>query len=245
MADISVDAQSKDNQAQQQYEEQLKQMHAKIAFLQAQMSRLDALGSRVVEKVKLDPEEFNFAELPPIGGFAESSAAPSNPQLLLQELNNLETELAQQSPQIEYLESIVTETALSSENRISGKPTRGGWISSFYGWRNDPFHGNKAWHKGFDFAGKEDADVVATASGIISYAGDRYGYGLLVEITHSNGYVTRYGHNKSITVKKGDVVKKGDTIARMGSTGRSTGPHVHYEVLKNGKQVDPKRYVYR
>jgi len=238
-------SESHDEHQQQQYTEQLKLLNAKVAFLQAQMSRLDALGSRVVEKVKLDPEEFNFAELPPIGGIGELDSQSVSDEQILESLNKLENDLASQTPQIEFLESLLTENEINSEKRISGRPIRSGWISSFYGWRIDPFHGNKAWHKGFDFAGKEDADVVATASGIVSYAGERYGYGLLVEVTHSDGYITRYGHNKSLLVVKGDVIKKGDTIAKMGSTGRSTGPHVHYEVIKKGKHVDPKRYVYR
>ena len=100
-------------------------------------------------------------------------------------------------------------------------------------------------HKGIDFAAKEGTNVVATASGVVTWAGKMFGYGELVEIDHGNGLRTRYGHNKSLLVTVGDVITKGENIAKMGSTGRSTGPHVHYEVLRGGQQIDPLKYVYR
>jgi murein DD-endopeptidase MepM/ murein hydrolase activator NlpD len=111
--------------------------------------------------------------------------------------------------------------------------------------RADPFTGKPTMHKGLDFAGKEGDNVVATAAGIVTWAGDRYGYGQLVEIDHGDGFITRYGHNDGLTVSIGDVVTKGQPIAKMGNTGRSTGVHVHYEVIRNGRQVDPLPYVYK
>jgi murein DD-endopeptidase MepM/ murein hydrolase activator NlpD len=111
--------------------------------------------------------------------------------------------------------------------------------------RADPFTGEPTMHKGLDFAGKAGENVVATAAGIVTWAGDRYGYGQLVEIDHGDGFVTRYGHNDTLTVSIGDVVTKGEPIAKMGNTGRSTGVHVHYEVIRNGKQVDPLPFVYK
>jgi len=120
-----------------------------------------------------------------------------------------------------------------------------GWLSSHYGVRKDPFSGLPAMHKGVDFAGKEGDEIMATAAGIVTWADERYGYGNLVEIDHGDGLVTRYGHNKTINVKVGDVVTKGQAIALMGNTGRSTGAHVHYEVIQKGRQLDPLPYVYR
>jgi murein DD-endopeptidase MepM/ murein hydrolase activator NlpD len=105
--------------------------------------------------------------------------------------------------------------------------------------------GKTAWHSGVDFAGRDGSDVIAVASGVVTYAGERYGYGKLVEISHANGLVTRYGHHKELLVAAGEVVKKGEPIGKMGSSGRSTGPHVHFEVLKNGRAVDPANYVAR
>ena len=128
---------------------------------------------------------------------------------------------------------------------IAGRPVTWGWLSSKYGRRLDPFTGKSAWHAGVDFAGKHNSDVVAVAGGVVTHAGKRYGYGLMVEVTHGDGYVTRYGHHEEILVSVGDVVKPRQVIGKMGSSGRSTGPHVHFEVLKNGKHVDPSRYVAR
>ncbi|MCG8123970.1 MAG: M23 family metallopeptidase, partial [Candidatus Thiodiazotropha taylori] len=97
--------------------------------------------------------------------------------------------------------------------------------------------------KGMDFAGKAGSEVVAVAAGGVTWADDRYGYGKLVEINHGKGYITRYGHNAEILVEIGDRVKQGEVVAKMGSTGRSTGPHVHFEVVRNGKIVDPTKYI--
>jgi murein DD-endopeptidase MepM/ murein hydrolase activator NlpD len=125
----------------------------------------------------------------------------------------------------------------------SGRPVRNGWVSSGYGMRTDPFTGKKEFHEGIDFAGKEGSRVLAVADGIVSWAGWRKGYGKMVEITHGNGYATRYAHNEKLLVSVGETVKKGQTIALMGSTGRSTGPHVHFEVVHNDREVNPAKYV--
>jgi murein DD-endopeptidase MepM/ murein hydrolase activator NlpD len=124
-----------------------------------------------------------------------------------------------------------------------GQPVKHGFISSLYGMRNDPFTGKRTMHKGVDFAGKEGSDVVAVAAGVVTQASMQSGYGMLVEINHGKGYVTRYGHNKELLVEVGDRVKPGQVIGKMGSTGRSTGPHVHFEVLLNDKVVNPTKYI--
>ena len=143
------------------------------------------------------------------------------------------------------LESILMNTHIEEEIFISGRPIQKGWLSSYYGIRKDPFNGMPAMHKGVDFAGEEGAAVLATGSGVVTWSDSRFGYGNLIEIDHGDGVVTRYGHNKELLVKVGEIVNKGQQISLMGSTGRSTGPHVHYEVLKNGKQIDPLPYIYR
>jgi len=118
-------------------------------------------------------------------------------------------------------------------------------MSSRYGYRSDPFSGKRAWHAGVDFAGKDGSDIVAVASGVVTWSSDRYGYGNLIEINHGGGVTTRYGHCKELLVKVGEVVKKGQVVAQMGSTGRSTGPHVHFEVIKNSKSQNPEKYINR
>ena len=127
----------------------------------------------------------------------------------------------------------------------TGRPIKKGWVSSYYGYRVDPFSGKKVFHHGLDFAGKAGSEVVAVANGIVSWQGSRGGYGEMIEIDHGNGYQTRYAHNKKLVVKLGDRIKKGQAIALMGSTGRSTGPHVHFEILRDGKTVNPANFIKR
>ena len=141
------------------------------------------------------------------------------------------------------LETLLMDRSLRERLMPSGRPISKGWLSSNFGKRADPFTGKQEYHKGVDFAGKEGADVLAVGDGVVTWSSKRSGYGNLVEINHGNGYVTRYGHNKSNTVEVGETVKKGQQIALIGSTGRSTGPHVHFEVLRNGKQVNPAKFT--
>jgi murein DD-endopeptidase MepM/ murein hydrolase activator NlpD len=141
------------------------------------------------------------------------------------------------------LEDLLLVSRLQRQVKPSGWPVERGWISSAFGMRTDPFTGRRAMHTGTDFAGRAGADVLSVAAGIVTEAGPRFGYGMVVEINHGNGYVTRYGHNARVLVKPGDKVNKGQRIALIGSTGRSTGPHVHFEVLFNDKVVNPTEYI--
>jgi murein DD-endopeptidase MepM/ murein hydrolase activator NlpD len=143
------------------------------------------------------------------------------------------------------LEDLLLNRKLRDEVRPEGRPVTAGYVSSQFGSRADPFTGRRAFHKGVDFAGREGAEVVAVATGVVTWSGDRYGYGQLVEINHGNGYVTRYAHNVDNLVAVGDTVRRGQVIARMGDTGRATGPNLHFEVLLNDKPVDPLTYVGR
>jgi murein DD-endopeptidase MepM/ murein hydrolase activator NlpD len=141
------------------------------------------------------------------------------------------------------LQDLLVASRLQEQVRPSGYPVLRGYMTSGYGWRRDPFSGRSAMHRGVDFAARSGADVITVAAGIVTFAGDRNGYGIMVEINHGNGYVTRYGHNSKVLVKPGDRVLKGQRIALVGSTGRSTGPHVHFEVLRNGVVVNPAEYI--
>jgi murein DD-endopeptidase MepM/ murein hydrolase activator NlpD len=219
----------------------------KVAELQSQLLRLNALGDRLASESNIPDEEFNFQTLPPSGGPLQSLDAITHKTLeeLLVEISELTDQINYEEKQLKVLESLTLGHHIENTSYLSGRPITKGWLSSYYGVRKDPFNGRPAMHKGVDFAGKEDADIIATASGVVSWSGERYGYGNLIEINHGNGFKTRFGHNKEILVKVGDVVTKGDVIARMGSTGRSTGPHVHYEILKNNAQINPIKYVYR
>ena len=129
---------------------------------------------------------------------------------------------------------------VSNASYIAGRPISEGWLSSQYGVRKDPFNGTPAMHKGLDFASyAEDVKVVATGAGVVTWAGDRWGYGQLIEIDHGGGLKTRYGHNDTLLVEVGDVVTRGQAIAEMGNTGRSTGPHVHMKCCAMTSKLTP------
>ena len=216
----------------------------RIGQLQAQMLRLNALGERLVRQGDLDQAEFDFDSFPPMGGPQEALVEKSVPfNEFLSMLDELDREMSDREQKLSVMESVLLNRSLSERVMPSGRPIKEGWLSSRYGKRNDPFTGKREMHKGLDFAGTMGADVIAVGDGVVSWSGKRYGYGNLVEITHGNGYATRYGHNQRNVVKVGDKVKKGELIALMGSSGRSTGPHVHFEVLRDGKAVNPSRYL--
>jgi murein DD-endopeptidase MepM/ murein hydrolase activator NlpD len=226
---------------------QLTALTMKLAELQSQVLRLNALGDRLADEASIPANEFNFQQLPPSGGpmLQSQTSNKKNLKEILSEIAILEESLRHEENQLTTLESVTLGHHIENTSYLSGRPISRGWLSSYYGVRKDPFSGKPAVHKGLDFAGKEDAAIIATASGVVSWASNRYGYGQLIEINHGKGLKTRYGHNKKLLVKVGEVVSKGQVIARMGSTGRSTGPHVHYEILRNNAQIDPIKFVYR
>ncbi|GGI83229.1 M23 family metallopeptidase [Shewanella gelidii] len=224
-------------------ETQLATLVAHVARMQAKVTRLEALGEQVAKNSKLE-DQFDFQTEVGLGGMSELGANIELDQLIA-DMDQLVSRIDNNNVELSLLETVTTNLHIENERYISGRPIGKGWLSSPYGLRNDPFTGKRAMHKGIDFAGTEGADVIATAGGVVTWAGNMFGYGELVEIDHGNGLKTRYGHNKSLSVKVGDVIAKGQPIAKMGSTGRSTGPHVHYEVLRGGQQIDPRKYVYR
>ncbi len=216
-----------------------------LAQMQARLLRMEALGARVTEVAGLEEGEFSFDEPAPQGGPVAETFGGQDFSDLKASMDELSAGLKVRESELEILESMLLDRDIQEAKVIAGRPVTWGWMSSKYGKRLDPFTGESAWHAGVDFAGKDRSDVIAVAGGVVTHASKRYGYGLMVEITHGDGYVTRYGHHAEILVSVGDIVKRGDVIGRMGSSGRSTGPHVHFEVLKDGKSVDPTRYVAR
>lgn len=218
----------------------------RLGRLQAHVMRLDALGDRLTKKANLDKGEFDFSEGPAQGGPAESEtakAASMGVPDFVASIESLSKQLENRAQQLGLLETMMMNRDLQDEVVPAGRPINSGWLSSYFGVRTDPFTGHKAHHGGVDFAGKLGSDIVSVAAGVVTWASRRYGYGNLVEINHGNGYVTRYGHAQEILVTVGETVKKGDVLALMGSTGRSTGPHVHFEVILNGKTVDPIKFI--
>ncbi|MBK6598346.1 MAG: M23 family metallopeptidase [Proteobacteria bacterium] len=220
---------------------------ARIGQMNAHVIRLDALGKRLTEMAKIDSREFNFDIEPAIGGPEcddESGVGAQIPDLTAM-INQLEERVRLRDAQMTALENVILSRELDQQIIPEGRPVRQGFISSYYGERQDPFTGHQAFHRGIDFAGEAGAEVVAVAAGVVTFSGDKSGYGNLVEVNHGNGLVTRYGHNARNVATVGQTVTRGQTVALMGSTGRSTGPHVHFEVMRDGKSVNPSTFVGR
>ncbi|PVZ71865.1 M23 family metallopeptidase [Pelagibaculum spongiae] len=247
---VQLQQQTQDDQLQlqdlqRQYQQDLDALAIRMGRLQSHMMRLNALGGRLVENSGLEKGEFDFLSEPGRGGpgdvlYAENGIGESK---LKERVNRLTGLIADRDMQLQALSKLYTGSEISKESNLSGRPISGGWLSSPYGMRTDPFNGRQVLHKGIDFAGKLGSEVTAIAGGVVTWADKRYGYGQMVEVSHADGLVTRYGHNSQLVVKRGDLVAKGQVIAKMGSSGRSTGPHVHLEVLKNGRHVNPSRYL--
>lgn len=216
----------------------------KLAGMEARLLRMEALGQRVSEMAMLTEGEFRFDAPAAIGGPASQTAADSLISTdYLARIERLSRELQTREQEMGVLESLLANRRFHDEVAPSGRPVKRGWISSPFGRRVDPFNGRPAWHTGVDFAGKPGSDVIAVAGGVVAFTGERGGYGSLIEIQHGDGLATRYAHHEEALVRAGDVVKKGQVIARMGNEGRSTGYHVHFEVLKDGRLINPSRYI--
>jgi len=217
----------------------------RIGQMNAHVIRLDALGKRLTQMANIDKREFDFESQPAIGGPESDIGAAMQSQDLNSLLNGLEARISSRDAQLAALENALLSKKLDEQIRPDGRPVKEGHISSYFGERQDPFNGHQAFHKGIDFASPQGAEVVAVAAGVVTFAGEKAGYGNLVEVSHGNGLITRYGHNQSVAVGIGRTVARGDTLAYVGSTGRSTGPHVHFEVLKGGRQIDPLTFIGR
>ena len=234
-------------EASQNARENMDALALRLGNLQAHVIRLDALGSRLTTVAKLDKGEFDFSRPPAQGGPSDDSVRHISNSMsvpdFLTALDSLSNQLEDRNQQLSVLEDMMMNRNLQAEVVPAGRPITRGWLSSYFGKRTDPFTGRRVHHSGIDFAGKMGSDVVSVAAGVITYAGRRSGYGNLVEINHGKGYSTRYGHNSEILVKIGQTIKKGEVISKMGTTGRSTGPHVHFEVMYNGRAVNPIKYI--
>ncbi|GLQ90862.1 M23 family metallopeptidase [Dyella flagellata] len=223
---------------------QLDALAIKLGQLQAQATRINALGERLVQVGKLDGNEFNFDQPPPVGGVevTDGSSAYALPQTLDAGIDQLATQFQTQQAQLSAMQSLLLNARIDSNLKPTGMPADG-YISSYFGVRADPFDGLAARHTGLDIAVPYGSAVHTVAEGMVTYAGVRNGYGNVVEIDHGNGYMTRYAHNSKLLVHPGQHVRVGDEIAQAGSSGRSTGSHVHFEVWYDGRVLNPLAYV--
>lgn len=217
---------------------------ARLGQLSAHIIRLDALGQRLVSMAGLEDGEFNFGAEPALGG-PESidQAASLQSGEIMALLDELDGQIQDRSRQLDILEALMFNRRLTEAASLEGRPIRGGWMSSGFGYRTDPFTGKRSFHRGLDFVSPKGSDVLAVAAGVVTFSGKLANYGYMVEIDHGNGLVTRYGHNSENLVAVGDAVQKGEVIALVGSTGRSTAPHVHLEVFENGRPANPRQFL--
>lgn len=230
----------------QQTEDTLDALSIRVGQMNARIIRLDALGRRLTEMADLEEGEFDFDSAPAIGGPEEEPFASGSGVAVAEVLvamQDLDHQLNNREAQLGVLESMLMDQKLSDRVYPQGRPVKSGWMSSYFGRRTDPFTGKPANHRGVDFAGKAGSEVVAVADGVVTWSSSRYGFGKLVEINHGNGYATRYAHNSENLVSVGEEVRKGQTVALMGDTGRATGPNLHFEVLRNGKRVNPVTFI--
>ena len=214
---------------------------ARLGELQAEANRLNALGERLTRIGQLQDGEFDFEKPVGVGGVGPVEDI-SRPELD-EGLQQLDAQFEAAGQQLSVLEALLFNRQLDLNAVPSRSPVARSYITSGFGYRADPFRGGRALHKGIDFDANVGDPVFAVADGVISYSGVRSGYGNVVEIDHGNGYVTRYAHNSRLTRKVGELVRAGQEIAKAGSTGRSTGAHVHFEVWEGGRVVNPRNFL--
>jgi murein DD-endopeptidase MepM/ murein hydrolase activator NlpD len=243
---VELDAQRAELESiRSEAQDNLDALAVRLGEVQARLMRIEALGERIVEAAGLDEGEFDFSAPPPQGG-------PMHPADLeevtqgadfLDALDEVSRQLDERLVQLDAMETILIGRRLSREVHPEGLPVKTGWVSSRYGVRKDPYTGRRAHHHGLDFAGKRGSEISAVAAGIVTWSGRKAGFGNVVELSHGNGYVTRYAHNQKNLVNAGETVRKGQKIALMGSSGRSTGTHLHFEVMYNDRPVNPDKFI--
>lgn len=227
--------------ARRDSQREINALAARLGELQAEANRLNALGERLTRIGQLQDGEFNFDKPVGVGGTGPVRDI-SSPELR-EGLDTLNRQFAQSGEQLSVLESLLFNRQLDMSSVPSREPIANSYITSGFGGRVDPIRGGSAFHKGIDFEADVGDPVLAVADGVVSFSAARSGYGNTVEIDHGNGYVTRYAHNSRLTLKVGALVRAGQEIAKAGSTGRSTGAHVHFEVWEHGRYVNPRKFL--
>lgn len=231
--------------SRKQSEGQVAALTAKVAELQARLVRLDAVGERLTKVAKLDKGEFDFRQPPGVGGpLSTSNQVSVSAADFLLTMDQLSQRVQNREQQFKVLDSILISRSFEVDSLFDRLPVENGYMSSTFGYRTDPFNGKQEFHSGIDFTAPAGTAISAVAPGVVTSSTLTSDYGNLLEINHGGSFETRYAHNKINLVKAGDVVKKGQIIALVGSTGRSTAPHVHFEVYKNGRVVDPATYLH-
>lgn len=238
---------SETQKAREFVQQNLNAMAVRVGEMQAQLTRLDALGERLSTLAGIRPQEFRFGEAPGLGG-AQATSMPSY-DLSMQEFNErlslLSRQMENRTDMLGVLEAQMFEQTVKKKLVPTILPVAGAsFNASSFGMRIDPFTGQQAMHEGMDFLAEIGTPIVAAAGGVVIFAGFHPQYGQMLELDHGNDLVTRYAHCSRLFVKQGDVVKRGRKVAEVGSTGRSTGPHLHFEVRFRGSAQNPSKFLF-
>lgn len=238
LEEYQADTSSEESQAQ------LERMTQQLGRLQTRLTRLDALGERLTELVDMSDGEFDFNTDPGMGGpeLRKDSMRYEGPDVQ-SVIDQLAERIDNRTQQLRLLEELVLNRETDANALLDFMPVNEGYISSGFGRRTDPISGHMSHHSGLDFAAPRGTPIHAVGAGVVTFSGRNGAYGNMVEVTHGSGLKSRYAHAHKLEVVKGDLVKKGEVIALVGSTGRSTGPHLHLEIYSNGRAVNPARHI--
>jgi len=241
---FSQPAREEADRSQAYLRDNLDAMATRLGELQAQILRLDTLGDRVARLAGFKPQELSLDKAPGRGGAEPTMpAVPLSFGELARRLDFLSRQVEERGDRLGVLDSILTQENVVKQLLPSVLPIRNGVYSSNFGWRLDPFNGQNSYHEGIDFEAAPGTAIVAAAAGVVITAEYHAQYGNMVEIDHGNGLVTRYAHCSRLLAKVGDVVMKGAAIGEVGSSGRATGPHLHFEVRHHGTAQNPARFL--
>jgi len=233
------------NDIQRQSEASLDALSLQLGRMQAETMRSNALGQRLAEMAGLDKSEFDFSTEPALGG-NDSDLAGGHLDImdLKNSIDRVAEAISEERMELGLIENIMLDKDLKQSMDPKGWPVKRGYISSSYGYRSDPFTGKKVFHNGVDIPSAKGSPIKALAAGVVTHAEKSNGFGKMVEIDHGNGYSTRYAHISKLLVKAGDRIDQDQQIAEIGSTGRSTGPHLHLEMFKDGRRFNPRKRLY-
>jgi murein DD-endopeptidase MepM/ murein hydrolase activator NlpD len=225
--------------------ENLNAMAVRLGEMQAQLMRLDALGERLAALAGFKPSEFRFSEAPGRGGALPSGIPQQSLSMteLGEQMERVSRQMENRNDTLGILESQLFDAKVKKRLMPTIPPVEASWSASSFGWRIDPITGMQAMHEGVDFIADAGTPIFAAAGGLVTVAEMHHQYGLMVEIDHGNDFTTRYAHASRLFVKAGDVVPRGRKLANVGSSGRATGPHLHFEVRYKGVAQNPARFL--
>lgn len=223
--------------------ENLNAMAVRLGQMQAQLMRLDTLGERLGQLSGIKAPDLKPADKPGQGGPLIVPSKPLTPEDIQRQLDQLSRQLESKGDYLGLIESEMMDERVKKNQLPTALPVEAQWNASSFGWRIDPFTGEQAMHEGIDFSAAPGTPIRAAAAGIVVAAERHPFYGNMVEIDHGNDLVTRYAHASKLLVKEGALVKRGQKVAEVGSTGRSTGPHLHFEVRFKGAAQNPNRFL--